>query len=530
MPVSMDAQGPERQQCRREARFLRQPPTRGPLFNRALTAVMLALALLLPSLARADDYDRWYAVDLAGQRAGWMHASQYTAGDRITTRNEVAFELGRGQVQLSVSIKASFIESAAGKPIAMDATLKLGATPTLMHAVYTEQDIQVDITKAGKTTHSTRPLPDGTWLTPAAATSFVRQRLLAGAVEMTVRAIDPGGSMDDPTTMLEPSVITRRDCRPATVEALGKTVKVTRCITTTSTQPGVESTEYLDELGVPVKTELSLGAIPIVATAADRSEALAKHPGAEMMVSTLVKPDRAILNARETRRAVYLLSVPDGKIPALPSTASQKAESLAEKKARLTIDVQHPASAPETDLKDATFTAPSQTIDSDDEKVKSLAKRATEGLGPNNKPKRAEAMRLFVHRYINKKSLGVGFASASETARTREGDCTEHGVLLAALLRADGIPARVVCGLVYADQFAGASEIFGYHMWTQALLEIDGTPRWVDLDATLDPNRPFDATHIALAVSSLAEGQSTEALMSIAQIIGRLGIKVESVE
>src|SRR5205085_3072434 len=128
------------------------------------------------------------------------------------------------------------------------------------------------------------------------------------------------------------------------------------------------------------------------------------------------------------------------------------------------------------------------------------------------------------------KDLGVGFANASETARTRRGDCTEHGVLLAALLRAANIPSRVACGLIYADGFAGSKHIFGYHMWAQALLNVNGKPTWVDLDGTLGDKTPFDATHIALAVSALADGQSQDALMAIATVIGRLQIKVESVE
>src|SRR5690606_5201760 len=95
----------------------------------------------------------------------------------------------------------------------------------------------------------------------------------------------------------------------------------------------------------------------------------------------------------------------------------------------------------------------------------------------------AEKLRRFVHSYISNKSLDVGLASASEVCRTREGDCTEHATLLAAALRFAGIPSRVVSGLIYAEEFAGRSRIFGYHMWTQALLPDDaGAMRWVDLD------------------------------------------------
>ena len=34
---------------------------------------VLSLLALCPA-ARADDYDRWYAIEMSGQRAGWMSA------------------------------------------------------------------------------------------------------------------------------------------------------------------------------------------------------------------------------------------------------------------------------------------------------------------------------------------------------------------------------------------------------------------------------------------------------------------------
>jgi len=131
-----------------------------------------------------------------------------------------------------------------------------------------------------------------------------------------------------------------------------------------------------------------------------------------------------------------------------------------------------------------------------------------------------------VYGFIKKKSLGVGFASATETARSREGDCSEHGVLLCALLRANGIRARVATGLIYADSFAGSQNIFGYHMWAQALITADGKSRWVDLDATLPMGITYDATHICMGTSDLADGDQTQSMMSVATSMGRVKIQV----
>ena len=66
----------------------------------------------------------------------------------------------------------------------------------------------------------------------------------------------------------------------------------------------------------------------------------------------------------------------------------------------------------------------------------------TRTMAPGEGKSDAERMReleKFVFGYIDKKSLNVGYASALETARTRQGDCTEHALLLAALGRARGI-------------------------------------------------------------------------------------------
>jgi hypothetical protein len=99
-------------------------------------------------------------------------------------------------------------------------------------------------------------------------------------------------------------------------------------------------------------------------------------------------------------------------------------------------------------------------------------------------------------------------------------------VLLAALLRAEAIPSRVVSGLVYLDRFLGREAVFGYHMWTQAWLSgQDGRARWVDLDATLD-GHPFDAAHIALGTSPLAEVAFSNDLLRLSPLLGRLSIRV----
>ena len=78
--------------------------------------------------------------------------------------------------------------------------------------------------------------------------------------------------------------------------------------------------------------------------------------------------------------------------------------------------------------------------------------------------------------------------SAREALRLKEGDCSEYSVLLAALERAKGIPARVVTGFRYSP----ASGTFVAHAWTEALVR----GRWTLVDAT--PGDDADATYLKI--------------------------------
>ena len=106
-------------------------------------------------------------------------------------------------------------------------------------------------------------------------------------------------------------------------------------------------------------------------------------------------------------------------------------------------------------------------------------------------------------------------ASAAEVAKSREGDCSEHAVLLAALARACGIPSHVAMGLVYVDGAGG----FGYHMWTE--LYLSGT--WVPFDATAGRGGT-SAGYLKLTDSSLDGSSAYTSFLSLAQVLGQLKV------
>ena len=138
---------------------------------------------------------------------------------------------------------------------------------------------------------------------------------------------------------------------------------------------------------------------------------------------------------------------------------------------------------------------PTRYLQSDSDQIIKLAKQAVGDT--KDAAQAARKIEGFVREYVKEKSLSIGYASAVEVAVSREGDCTEHAVLTAALCQAVGIPARLALGYVYADEWADKENIFAGHAWTQAY--VGG--QWIALDGTRGPNG-YNAGHLTLALGN----------------------------
>jgi transglutaminase-like putative cysteine protease len=115
--------------------------------------------------------------------------------------------------------------------------------------------------------------------------------------------------------------------------------------------------------------------------------------------------------------------------------------------------------------------------------------------------------------------IAAAFASASEVARNRSGDCTAHAVLAVAMHRAAGIPSRVVVGLIDVDKQQG----FGYHVWNEVYIN----SRWVALDPSWNETE-VEAVHIKIGDTSLDGISPCEAFLPVARVMGK--IEIEPIE
>jgi transglutaminase-like putative cysteine protease len=116
----------------------------------------------------------------------------------------------------------------------------------------------------------------------------------------------------------------------------------------------------------------------------------------------------------------------------------------------------------------------------------------------------------YVYKSLEK-AYGASHDRASEVLQAGKGDCTEHAVLLVALARALGIPARGVHGLVYARYDDGQDALY-WHAWA----EVRSGGEWIAMDPTF--GQPVaDATHVALGGGSQVD---TVGLLGALKVVG----------
>ncbi|MGH9594348.1 MAG: transglutaminase-like domain-containing protein, partial [Bryobacteraceae bacterium] len=272
-----------------------------------------------------------------------------------------------------------------------------------------------------------------------------------------------------------------------------------------------------------------------------RAECMKQPEGAELFSTSLIRPQRAIPSLRQQAAAYYRITSANSREKLILWNEDEQ-RVLSSRPGEIELVVRmpdiSPADAmwrlPHADTPEFhRYLQPSAYLEVDSPEIQALARQA---VGSERNPVvAARRIEYFVANYITKKDLRIGFASAEETAKSREGDCTEHAVLCAALGRAVGLPTRCVLGLGYippgedeptiANAVGPDTGIFGFHMWAEAWI---GPGKWLAMDAALGG---FDVGHIAITKSALEEvNPLTDLNLPILQLLEKIRIEVLKTE
>jgi hypothetical protein len=311
------------------------------------------------------------------------------------------------------------------------------------------------------------------------------------------------------------------------VDLLGRLVPLTEMTTQMSTPSTgqVTNTSYVDDSLESLKMVTPMAGMRVEMVSCAKEFAMGKVDVVEMVNNMFMKSPTRLNDLGSVSSIKYWLTTPDANL-VIPTTDCQKIERLADGRLLLTIEPVAAAAGGTfpykgNDPKLLEAIKPSRYVQSDRKEIIDLARQAV--VDTKDAAEAARRIEAFVGKYIENRSMSVGYASAAEVAASRQGDCSEFAVLTAALCRAAGIPAQVVVGVAYVSEFAG-QEGFGGHAWVQAYIQ----GKWVGLDAAFKGSGrgAYDAGHIALAVGNGDPGD----FFNIATALGRFKIEKLAVQ
>lgn len=474
-----------------------------------------------PQASSAEPRETWDVLYMQGKRLGYLHQieRQRTIDGQEVVEVEAETHLGveRFGQKTEPGMSVTAIETRDDRLISFQLESRLGQSPEQITGRVENGKLMITTTTAGSERSRNVDWPDDAGGLMAVEHSLVRQPMQPGET----RAI----------RHLEPTI-------PAPIEERleAKDYEPTKLLTDTQELLRIESsfelpgqktplrtTLWTDRNGKPLKAALPGGQTFSYRVTEKEAASADEGPAFDLAQETLVKLSKPFETARATRRVRYRVELKNGDpseffafgpTQELTSTGPHAAEVTVS-----SVDPLNPSCAGRTVEATAADREPNSKIQSDDPQIESLAREAAANQSDNGKL--VVALEKFVYQNMVKRNYSTAFASAAEVAKSMEGDCTEHSVLLAAMARACGIPARVAMGLVYSPAHQG----FPYHMWTEVYLG----ECWVPLDATLGQGR-VSADHLKLADSNLADGAGMASVLPVAEVIGQLKIEVLEAE
>jgi len=464
----------------------------GPI-RRILAA--LALLPLLAARGAAQAEDEWQLMHIDDAKVGFVHVvvEKVEQDGRVLWKTSTDTSLTMNRLGTNVTILATGItlEDEGGRIVEVSSETNMSTSKTLVHA-------RVDGDKAEVTRRIAGPPQVQTmewnrdWIGDQAIERLTLAKIAAGEKEFTYSTwrAETG-----------PVVVTAQVLGWRKVQVPGGGEReLQQMRTTIDVQPGMITDSYLDDAGRTVMTVTKIMGMNMITTQASKSACLAAfaNPDTPEVFDKLSPRTNVRLPApyRTTELVLHVKAAdPEVPLPPLEDERQTVVERLADDELVLRVARVVPDGSFTLPLADLTpeeqeCLKPSVQIESDHPRIVELAKQAAGDEGDAWEV--ACRLEKFAFEYITNKSLGSLFWTAAEVAEKRAGDCTEHGVFLAGLCRAAGIPARVAVGFLY---FKG---IWGGHMWT----EISLGGNWYALDAVLG-HGGVDAAHLRLGADSL---------------------------
>ena len=516
-----------------------------------LSALTLLAAALSPPATRGDDAaaeaasESWQVMSMGGSRIGYAHftvreegagergtgeggtGEQRTGEDRVlVTDSDVKMTFSRFGMRIRMGIRQTTRETADGELLAVD--LKMSNPPSAPTALHAERAGDVLVTRwtmGGAVTRGEVPLGEDV-KSPAYQDRYLKEHPLA-----------PGESASFKMFVAElgqVATVTITAGGEETVRVFDGSERELETFTVTQDLVRIPTTVYQDEDGRALVTKSSVFGQDLLTYDVSAEEALREVAagnldlGFDSLIDAARPDGTPVPDPHRTGRSLtYRVTLPDGDPSKLfPPGETQSVERVSDHVAEVTVKGSPVPHGPAGGAAD--YTGPTRYLQCEDAGVVRHADAAA-GTVPADADAGtlAAAMERYVSRAMTDKNFSVAMAGAAEVAETLSGDCTEHSVLLAAMLRNRGIPSRVAVGFV---MIPGRGQMGG-HMWTEAYLTTPDGPAWVPLDATLGRGG-IGGGHLKLGDSSLADEAAAPitSFLPMLELLGKVRVEVVAVD
>jgi hypothetical protein len=470
------------------------------------------------SAAGAPTEDSWDAVYLAGSKVGYVHTFVEPVKDRgrelLRVRIDIVLSYKRLNDRVTTRMQYGTIEALDGSVLRLDTRIQASDLEMRIHGDVIGGRMNLIFDGTGQRQQQSIAWSDDVRGPYAAEQSFSRKPMKPGETRSLKMYMPDLNKICDIT--LSSKAMEDVKLGGGTARTLLKVEQTTKL--DGKPRPEFDVTLWVDAGGQVLKslTENLGGMVTYRTTREGAMAAAAAAAPFDQILNSVIKVTHKIPRPETTRDITYrvtLKSEDPAQVLAVDRRQSVKPGSK-EHESLLVVRTAGPndgEAGPATI--DDVFLRPNAMITSRDNRVIELARKAV--AGATDPWVKATRIEKWVSRNIRDKNFAVAFAPASEVAQNLSGDCTEHGVLTAAMCRAAGVPARVVVGLVYADRLGG----FGFHLWNEVYVN----RRWVAIDASFEQD-DVDAVHIKLSDSSLDGVAPFETFLPIVRVLGKMSI------
>ncbi len=472
--------------------------------NRHILGIYLVLLLAGPAMSASSETE-YFAVFMEGKKVGFAIQSRVVADStsspraegKVTTTVKVSITISRADVPVTLDWSKTSIETTDGEPLGFETVQKLGTMAMKITGTVNKQGkVYVTTHSMGSEKKNEVEWPSGAVMAEGVRLLTLKKGLKEGT-QYSVKIFDP--------VELQAIDAQIRIGPKQNVDLLGRVVTLTKVTTAYNIPDAGEiiSTSYVDNDLRDQKALMFLARLHIELVACTKEFALGENDVFEVLDKMFLASPKPLGDVQTAKSITYHISPkPRAENLAVPSGDNQKVQRFKDGRIIVTVEpvvtptgVKFPYKGTDPTILQAT--KPTRFVQSDRKEIIDLARQAVGRTGDAGEAVRK--IEAFVARYVENKSLSVGYASAAEVAASRQGDCTEFAVLTAAMCRAVGIPSQVVTGVAYVKDFAGFQG-FGGHAWTQAYIG----DRWVGIDAAFNSagRGGYGPGHIALAVGN----------------------------